>query len=93
MTIERRHEDHAWPLFDAELAQHLESIDLGHLHVEEDEVWPVLADGGNSLTSAGALRDDVDVRSPCQTRKDAPHSVRLVIDDDHADRHDAVLAA
>jgi len=55
------HEDHHRHLLGADLADHAEAVDGGHLHVEKHELGRQLLDGVDGLHAVGALPHDLDV--------------------------------
>jgi len=66
----------------AEAPGDLEAVDVGHHHVEHEQVGPPLAHGGERL-EAGAGRPYVEADEP-QTGREQVGDVRLVVDDEHA---------
>jgi hypothetical protein len=51
------------------------------LDIEEDQVWRLLFDGGQSFPAVGAFAHDLNVRLGSQELAQALASERLVIDD------------
>ena len=80
------HEDHRDIVVDQ--LQHLEPVQLGHLHVEENHVGLVFRDGLHGLEAVGALADDGDVfRGIRELAQDGTGKVFIV--DNHGSDHRA----
>src|SRR5258705_523566 len=62
VIIESRDENDGRHLVGADLGNHIEAIELRHLHVEEYQIGLVHADGGNGLESVLTFANDFDVR-------------------------------
>ena len=82
VAIERGHEDHHRHRAGLEAAQHLEAVDLGHLHVEEQDVGPLAADRVDRLGAVAALGDDGEISSPREQQPQRLPRQRLVVHDD-----------
>ena len=63
-----------------QFGEHVEAREPRHLDVEEHEIRPLLADGGQGFTPVAALADDLDVRRHAQSQLEASPRQRLVVD-------------
>ncbi len=77
-------EDHHRQGGRVQLLQHLEAVQLRHLHVEEDQIGGVPADRLDRLPAVGALAADLDVLEAVEQRAHAFSSQRLVVHDQDA---------
>src|SRR5215467_14304902 len=67
-----------------ERVHHAESVDLGHLHVEKNEVRGELVERAQRLASIAALPGNGDVRMRLEELANAAPRERLVVGDDRA---------
>jgi hypothetical protein len=79
-----------WPIA-AQQLKHVESIVLGHLHVEEHEVGPRAANLRDRLGTRTALLHGRDVRVSAQQNREVATRERLVIDDQRAQSYRLAL--
>jgi hypothetical protein len=82
VLIVRGHENHEWLVRRCCRAKHLEAVEPGHLHVEENEVGPLLANSANCFAPAPGFSDDVDLRLLREHRQQSPASQWFVVDDE-----------
>ena len=74
------------------MADHVEAVEPGHLHVEEHEVRRVMLNRRHRLRAVAALADDFDVLFLLQQRQHALARERLVVDDQGPDLGHATLS-
>ena len=67
--------------------EHVEAGDLRHVHVQENEVGMLPADGFNGVLSAGALADDLNVRVLVEGPRQTVPGELHVVDDQGANTH------
>jgi hypothetical protein len=82
VLIVRGDEDHHGCLRGFDQFQHLEAVQLGHLHVEEEQVGAGFRDGLDRFEPVGAFGGDDDVRVRGQQLAQIPTGQFLVIDED-----------
>ncbi len=68
-------------------AQQSETIDTGHLHVEEHQVRPQRGNGTERFAAVTGGADDFHVVMPRQTQFEPTLRERFVVDDERADFH------
>ena len=87
VLVESRDEhDHRHAL-GADRLQHAETVELRHLHVEEDEVRPVGANHLDRRRAIAALGDDLDVSRLSQQPAHPPPRDRLIVRDEGSQGH------
>ena len=84
VLVVRGDEDHRHVA--ADQLQHLEPIQLRHLHVEEQQVGRELRHRLHRLEAVGALRHDLDVRFGGEELAEHRAGQRLVVHDGNAQR-------
>src|SRR5918993_1425090 len=80
-------EDHVRHDLALERSQHAEPVHAGHLHVEEDQVGVLVANGIDGLLAIAVLADDGDVVMHPEHHPDALTREGLVVDDEGAQGH------
>ena len=70
-----------------ELLEHPESVQLGHLHVQKNQVGPLLSDGGHRLASVRALANDLQVGLLLKQLADSFPRQGFVVNNQHLDFH------
>ena len=80
-----RHENDGGHGPSVELFQHIEAVQLRHLHVQENQVGFVSADGGERVAPVGALAKDFDVRLLVQQLSDPFPRQRFVVHNQRSD--------
>ena len=88
VLVVRRHEHRRGQLVRLQGRQHLEAIQLRHLHVEKQQVGAIRPDTIGGLGTVAALAHDDDVRLRVEQLANPGARDRLVVDDQRAD-HDA----
>lgn len=82
MVAARGEDDLDVPVPPVELQRHLEAVDVGELHVEEDDVRPELGRGRERLGAGARLADDVEPVGLEQRSRAQPESDVVVDDQD-----------
>lgn len=70
-----------------ELFEDAETIEAGHLNVEEDQVWSVFLDEIDSFDTVFPLGEEIDFRKGFEEEGEFLSSRFFVVDDDGVDRH------
>src|SRR5258705_2047255 len=68
-------------MFGADAFENIEPIDLGHLDVEENQIWRQALYGFNCFKAIAALIDDLDLRIFLEEQAKIAPSQRLVVND------------
>jgi hypothetical protein len=79
-------EDHRGHAAGVQPPEHLESVDLGHLHVEEQHVRALAADRCDGIGAVAALGDNREIPLPGQQHAKRLPRQRLVVHDDRSPR-------
>ena len=96
IVVERGDEDHRRHFIGTHFGDHVEAVQLGHLHVEKNQVRLIGANGGDCLQSILTLANNLDVGNARQQRAEPLPSQRFVVDDENAHRlihHELAAAA
>ena len=80
-----RHENDGGHCPAVELFQHTEAVQLRHLHVKENQVGFVSADGGGRVAPVGTLAEDLDVRLLAQQLANPFPRQRFVVHNQRSD--------
>jgi hypothetical protein len=87
MLVERGHEHDRRHAVSSDRLDHGKAIDLGHLHIEEDEIGRERANGGDRRRPIPALSDDLDARLVPEQPQDPATGDRFIIDDHDTNAH------
>jgi hypothetical protein len=79
------HKHYGSRLAPTNLPQHVKPVDIGHLHVEKDDVGSLASNRPDSLSPTGALRDGRDIRLGRKVSPQLLAGQPLIIHDQHVE--------
>ncbi len=86
VIVEGGDEDDGWHLIGADFRDHVEAVQLRHLHIQENQIGLVLAYRRDRLQSVLAFAHHFDVRNVGEKREQSLACERFIIDYQHTER-------
>src|SRR5690242_11801011 len=86
-VVERGHEDHGRHRHVAKSSKDIETVELGHLNVEKEQIWTQGTQEMERLAPIACFSDDVDVALRGEELADAASRQGLVVRDYRANVH------
>ena len=82
VLIVGRDEDDSGRDIAAQKFEHVEAVALGHLHIEEEQIWLVVSDHRRSVKAGATFGDDLNCGVEPQEDGKIASRERFVVDDD-----------
>ena len=87
ILIVRGHENRQRHLRRRHGSQKLETVDAGHLHVEEHEIGLVFGNREERLAAVAGLGDDLDIGMACQPERESAPGEGFIVNDQRTRAH------